>query len=468
MTKRWPIGLGALVGALALGGMWLAWRPTPLEGVLETSGRIEGDQAAVGPKVGGKLVRVAVREGDRLEAGALIAELASDQVRAELERAEHGLHTAQEQLVEAQARVDSIQRQAEAAEIAVTLAEQESRARIGEAEAGLGTARARLGSAQRQAEAAEIAVSLADRESRARIGEAEAALGAGQAQVRQAEADLDKAAKDYARYRELFARELIAAQQLDQARAVEEVARASVDAARKQVSRAEEILEGARASRVAVELRRKEVQTAAEGVEAARKQVVQAEETLRLVGASRVTVELRRKEAQAAAERVREGRAKIGTLRAQLQSAEAGVTLARANLADTRVAAPFAGTVLKKLVEAGEVVAAGTPLVTLVDLSKLHAKVYVAERDLGKVRVGDPGRVYTDAFPRRYFDATVGEVAQQAEFTPRDVHMKDERVKQVFAVKLAIRNPEGALKPGMPADARIRWRPEAPWGDGLP
>jgi HlyD family secretion protein len=468
MKKRWAMGLGVSIGALALGGVWLALRPAPPAGVLETSGRIEGDQSAVGAKVGGKVVRVVVREGDRTEAGVLIAELASEQIRAQLERAEHGLHTAREQLSEAQARVGSVLRQAEAAEIAVTLAEQESHARIGEAEAALGTARARLGSTQRQAEAAEIAVSLAERESQARIGEAEAAFGAAQAGVRQAEADLDRAAKDHARYRALFARQLIAAQQLDQARTAEDAARASVDAAHKQVSRAEEILEGARASRVGVELRRKEVQAAAEGVEAARKQVAQAEETLRLVKASRVAVELRRKEAQTAAERVREGRATLSTFRAQIQSAEAGVTLARASVADTRVVAPFAGTVLKKLVEAGEVVAAGTPLVTLVDLSKLHAKVYVAERDLGKVKLADPARVYTDAFPRRYFDAAVGEIAQQAEFTPRDVHMKDERVKQVFAVKLAIRNPEGVLKPGMPADARIRWSPEAPWRDGLP
>ncbi len=468
MRKRWALGLGLLIGVLALGGIWLALRPAPLSGVLETSGRIEGDQSAVGPKVGGKLVRVVVREGDQMEAGLLIAELASDQVQAQLERAEHGLHTAREQLAEAQTRVDAIRRQAEAAEIAVTLAERESRARIGEAEAAAGAARARLGSARRQTEAAEIAVSLAERESQARIGEAEAAFGAAQAGVRQAEADLDRAAKDHARYRELFARQLIAAQQLDQARTAEDAARASVDAARQQVNQAEERLEQARASRVVVELRRKEVETAAEGVEAARKQVGQAEEAVRLVQASRVAVELRRKEAEAAAERVREARATVGTLRAQIQAAEAGVALARANLADTRVLAPFAGTILTKLVEVGEVVAAGTPLVTLVDLSKLHAKVYVAERDLGKVKIGDPARVYTDAFPRRYFDAAVGEIAQQAEFTPRDVHMKDERVKQVFAVKLAIRNPDGVLKPGMPVDARIRWRPEAPWDDGLP
>jgi HlyD family secretion protein len=176
---------------------------------------------------------------------------------------------------------------------------------------------------------------------------------------------------------------------------------------------------------------------------------------------------LRQKEAQTVAERLQEARAAVETARAQIESAEAGRRLARANLNDAKVVAPFGGTVLKKLVEAGEVVAAGTPLVTLVDLARLYAKVYVAEGDLGKVKLGDPARVYTDAFPRRYFAAIAAEVSQQAEFTPRDVHMKDERAKLVFAVKLAIQNPEGILKPGMPVDARLRWSPQAPWGDGL-
>jgi HlyD family secretion protein len=274
-----------------------------------------------------------------------------------------------------------------------------------------------------------MAVTLTERESRARIGEAEAALGAARARVRQAEADLERAAKDHARYRRLFAEGMIAAQQLDQAEAADKAARATV--------------------------------------EAARKQVLQAEETLELARASRVAVELRQKDAQAAAERVQEARAAVETAQAQVQFAEASRRLALANLNDTRVAAPFAGTVLRKLVEAGEVVAAGTPFITLVDLSKLYAKVYVPEADLGRIKVGDPARVYTDAFPKRYFEATVSEVSEQAEFTPRDIHTKDERVKLVFAVKLTIKNPEGILKPGMPADARIRWTPGAPWGDGL-
>ena len=390
--SRWKMVLaGALAGALTVGA-WMLWRPAlPPPGVLEISGRIEGDQAAIGARVGGKIVRLAVREGDRVAAGQPIAELSSEQARAQLEQAEHALHTAREQLGEARAGVVLAQRQAESAEAAVTLAERESAARTEEAEAGLGAIRA---------------------------------------QLTQAEADQDKAARDHGRSRELFARDLIAAQQLDEARAADAVARARVAAAREQVAQAQAALELARASRIAVELRRSEGRTAAE--------------------------------------RVREAGAAVGTAEARIQTAAAGVKLARANLGDARVTAPFSGTVLTRMVEAGEVVAAGMPLVTLVDLSRLHAKVYVAERDLGKVKLGDAARVYTDAFPGRHFKGAVVEISQQAEFTPRDVHMKDERAKLVFAVELALENPAGVLKPGMAVDGRIRWMAGAAWADGRP
>ena len=168
---------------------------------------------------------------------------------------------------------------------------------------------------------------------------------------------------------------------------------------------------------------------------------------------------------EAAAERVGEARAAVEAARAAIQMAMASRAVARANAADTRIVAPFAGTVLKRLVERGEMVAPGTPLVTLVDLGRLHAKVYVAEAELGKVKLGDAARVWTDAVPGRAFAARVVEVAQQAEFTPRDVHTRDERTKLVFAVKLAIDNPDGVLKPGMPVDGQIRWVAEARWPD---
>jgi HlyD family secretion protein len=148
-------------------------------------------------------------------------------------------------------------------------------------------------------------------------------------------------------------------------------------------------------------------------------------------------------------------RAHVEAARARVKVADAAVDQARVALHELRVEAPFSGTILTRLVQPGEVVAVGTPLATLVDLSRVHAKIYVASRELGRVRLEGPARVYADAFPGRAFDATVAEVAQHAEFTPRDVHMADERATLVFAVKLAVANPDGALKPGMPVEARI-------------
>ncbi|NIR30853.1 MAG: HlyD family efflux transporter periplasmic adaptor subunit [Gammaproteobacteria bacterium] len=391
MGTKAKAALGLVALTLLGTGLWLALRPPPPNpGILEVNGRIEGDQAAVGAKIGGTLVRIPVEEGDQVAEGVLIAELDSRQARARLERAEHDLHTAREQLASAEAQVVSVERRLEAARIAVTQAERESRARVGEAQAALGAARARL---------------------------------------RHAQAESERATADYARYRELFESNAVSAQTLDQARATEKVAEAAVESAREQVNEAQEALERARATGVSVELRRKEVEA------------VQAE--------------------------LEEARTAVTTARARVQAREADVALARAEHDDLRVHAPFAGTVLERLVEPGEVLAAGTPLVTLVDLSRLYAKVYVAERDIGKVELDAPARVYTDAFPERYFDADVSQVSQQAEFTPRDVHMKDERTRLVFAVKLALHNPRGILKPGMPVDARIRWDPEASWGDRL-
>lgn len=311
-----PIVIGSVGLLLAVAfGVWayVSSSNDPNPGILEASGRIEGDQAAVGAKIGGRIVRLPIREGQALEAGELIAELSSDQARAQLEEAEHDVHVAREQ------------------------------------------------------------------------------LGAARARLLQAEANRERAEQDYLRYRELLAEGAIAPQVVDQAKAAFDAAKAAEKAASREIEVA----------------------------------------------------------------------------RARIQSAEAGRTLAQVNINDTRTLAPFSGTVLQKLVEEGEVVAAGTPIVTFVNLSNLYVKVYLPERDIGKVKLGSAARVYVDAFPKRFFEATVSEIAQQAEFTPRDIHMKDERVKLVFAVKLAIKNPEGFLKPGMPADARIRWKAEAPWEDGL-
>lgn len=134
-----------------------------------------------------------------------------------------------------------------------------------------------------------------------------------------------------------------------------------------------------------------------------------------------------------------------------------------ADLKDTTIHAPVNGTVMNKLTEVGELVAAGTPIVALIDLSDISARVYIPEKDIGRIRLGNPARIFSDAFPDRAFEGKVVEVSQRAEFTPKEFHMKEERTKLVFGVKVKIENPQGYLKPGMPVDVKIKWREDVPW-----
>lgn len=133
-------------------------------------------------------------------------------------------------------------------------------------------------------------------------------------------------------------------------------------------------------------------------------------------------------------------------------------------LRDLTITAPTSGTVTTRMVNAGEVVAAGAPLLELVDLDRLYLKVYVPEVQIGKVRLDLPARVYTDAFPDRPFAATVRYIASKAEFTPKEVQTADERVKLIYPVKLYLNeNPDHRLTPGLPADAIIRWKDDVAW-----
>jgi HlyD family secretion protein len=147
------------------------------------------------------------------------------------------------------------------------------------------------------------------------------------------------------------------------------------------------------------------------------------------------------------------------------QSEVAGETLAlaRSQVGKARVVSPISGAVLERLAEPGEVLAAGQPVAVLADLTTVKLKVFVSERDLGKVRLGAPVRIRVDAFPDHSFEARVAQVDAQAQFTPRDVHMADERSRTVYGVTLRAGNPDGVLKPGMPADAWILWNDKAGW-----
>ena len=160
--------------------------------------------------------------------------------------------------------------------------------------------------------------------------------------------------------------------------------------------------------------------------------------------------------------------AKIKGYKAQVAQAEAVLTEARSLLDDLTIHAPATGVITTRIVNTGEVVAAGSPMFDIVDLDRLYLKVYIPEKVIGKVRLGLPARIYTDAFPDKPFPAKLRYIASQAEFTPKEVQTPDERVKLVYAVRLYLdSNPEHRLTPGLPADAVIRWKEETPWAKPL-
>ena len=140
---------------------------------------------------------------------------------------------------------------------------------------------------------------------------------------------------------------------------------------------------------------------------------------------------------------------------ARVSQAEYTVRLLQKNVQDCTVTSPIDGTVTEKLAEAGELAAPGTGLYVVSDLSSVKLTIYVPESDLGSLRIGQKARIRIDTFPSRDFSGVVTWISSTAEFTPRDIQTRDERVKLVFAVRIEMANPDGVFKPGMPADAYL-------------
>jgi HlyD family secretion protein len=138
-----------------------------------------------------------------------------------------------------------------------------------------------------------------------------------------------------------------------------------------------------------------------------------------------------------------------------LQMSQASLKTSEVRLRDSVIYATLNGVVLRKNVEAGETVGTGTSIFTIGDLENPWIKVYVKEDKLGLVKLGQPVQVTTDSYPGKIYEGTVTYISSEAEFTPKNVQTREERVKLVFGVKVSVKNVNSELKPGMPADVRI-------------
>ena len=309
-------------------------------------------------------------------------------------------------------------------QVIAVLDDEQVRAREDQAGAAVRQAEARARLSQHQIEILEeqlrqsrLGVDQARADAEGKVNEAEGRLAAAEAQLAQAEASYAQAKWDREAMTRLFGKELVSEQEAQRARNNEEAQSAIVAAQRRQVEAARGSLTAAKANLVNPAIRSSQV-AAVQG------QILQA-------------------------------RADIAAAQAEAERARAQLEEARANRRDLRVIAPFSGTVATRTAEPGEVVMAGTPIVTLVNLAEVYLRAFVPEGQIGRVSVGQPARVYLDSAPGTPIDAYVLRVDPQASFTPENTYFREDRVKQVVGVKLRLKGAVGFAKPGMPADGEI-------------
>ena len=243
------------------------------------------------------------------------------------------------------------------------------------------------------------------------------------AQVNDLKVIHDQAHREYDRAQKLIAQEDISQSQFDQFKT-------RFDSTTAQVQNAEQrlalIIEGPRKT----------------DIESARANVARAEAALKLTEAQRL--DIHRKEED------------LDARRADLARSKAGVSVIDSQLDDTRVMSPVDGVVLVKSADPGEILAAGTPVLTLGEIDKPWLRGYVPQNKLGRIQLGMPVTVRSDSYPDKTYNGKISFIASEAEFTPKQIQTSEERVKLVYRIKVEIDNAKRELKLNMPVDAEIR------------
>ena len=295
--------------------------------------------------------------------------------------------------------------------------ESQAQASVSDAEAKVEAARAQIAVLQEQVRQSELLTEQARTDAQGRVRQAESEVVAAEAELAKQEAAYRIAAFDRDAYTRLAATGAVSERKGKEASSTAEQQTAAVAAARKRVDSARGALLVAKASLTNPSIRASQA------------------------GANRKQIVAQQKE--------------IASANAKLEQARAQLSEAEANRKDLNITAPFAGTVATRTAEPGEVVAAGTAIVTMLDLSKVYLRGFVPEGDIGRVTVDQPARIYLDSNPNQPLDAYVSRIDPEATFTPENTYFRDERVKQVVGVKLQLKEGTRFAKPGMPADGEI-------------
>jgi HlyD family secretion protein len=271
---------------------------------------------------------------------------------------------------------------------------------------------------------AEIAVHEGDR---VHAGQVLARLDPAEAQARRAQAEAQVAA----------ARAAVA--ELERGSRSEEVgqARAAATTAKEKLSDAESDYRRARVLYDGGAISKEALDNAQTARAVARSQATQVEEQLRLV-------------------RNGPSRERIDQARAQLAQAEAALKATGVTLGNLTLTAPFDGLVTVRHREPGEIVAAGSPVLTLINPADRWVRIYIQENRVGSIHLGSRAAISSDTYPGKTYPGEIAYIASEAEFTPKNVQTTEERVKLVYAVKVRVLEDRSyELKPGLPADVRL-------------
>lgn len=141
--------------------------------------------------------------------------------------------------------------------------------------------------------------------------------------------------------------------------------------------------------------------------------------------------------------------------KAQLDQANVALNIARVQAGYADIQSPIDGSIANIAAHVGENATPGNALAVVSNPANLTVTIYVAETEIGRVKVGQKGTVVTDSTSGKKYNAVVVFIGSQAEFTPASIETKDQRTKLVFQVKLRVTDPDRALKPGMPADVEL-------------
>ena len=350
-----------LGGLAALAAYSMGWfhRDTGLTG----SGTVEARNIRVGSKVGGRIDKILVREGDSVEAGQVLITFDDKELAANL--------------AEARANAVKAERGFRPEEIA------EARASAAQAEA--------------------------EYEQR-KNGYRKEDIAAAQADVDRSTADEVRTHLDFQRYDALAQKDLVSKQQRDTAEANWKMALAQKENAQHKL---DELNRGYRPEEIAA-------------------------------------AEARYHQTQATLEKFEHG-----SRPEDIAAARAALAYDEARFREREVAAPAAATVEVLDVRPGDLIAPNTPIATLLERDQIYVRIYIPETEIGRVHLGQKAEIRVDSFPNQSFSGVVEQINQQAEFLPRNVQTREERVHQVFGVKVRIADSSHRVLAGMAADVRL-------------